>query len=179
MCVWACEAPGSSHGRRGGGAALTQTDTSVRPGQQRCVLEVFDLPLKKVENRIRKGGWVWVLKALTGRPGACSLVHDEHHHGEGGEVGPHPGPGCQRRHWALEDGAMGGRWPKGLGMPGKGRGAGPSPPKSMTGRGQRFLEGRKERGKRPSLSPSLGAIRQQERKGGGRRMREGHLRSRV
>lgn len=105
--VWARKAPGSSRGRRGGGCS-PHTDGHMRPGQQRCVLEVFDLPLKKVENRIRKGGWVWVLKALTGRPGACSLVQDEHHRGEGGEEGPHLGPGCGRRRWALEDGAMGG-----------------------------------------------------------------------
>ena len=30
-----------------GGAALTRMDTSMRLGQQRCVLEVFDLPLKR------------------------------------------------------------------------------------------------------------------------------------
>lgn len=34
----------------------------LRPGEQRRLLEVFDLSPKKVENRIRKGGWAWILK---------------------------------------------------------------------------------------------------------------------
>lgn len=65
----------------------------LRPGEQRCLLEVFNLSLKKVENRIRKGGWAWILKALTGRPGTqCRSVHTGVHGWAGGaEVGRETG----------------------------------------------------------------------------------------
>lgn len=59
---------------------------SLGPGGKRRLLEVFDLSLKKVENRIRKGGWAWLLKAPTGRPGIqCRFVHAGVHGWGGGE----------------------------------------------------------------------------------------------